>query len=303
MRIYIAGPMRGLPDYNFPAFDAARDFLAGLGHDVINPADLDRVSGAVVESGGHVAANSLFSVEDVLRRDFAAICSCDAVAFLPGWERSSGSLAERRVAVDVGCQLWRVDPIARTLEREVVVALSGYARAGKDTVAKILKERQRFATGAFADALKLVLAKLDPIICDDIRLSDIAGGMEEAKALPEVRCLLQRLGTEAGRKVLGPDVWVRSLLDRPPVRLAVSDCRFVDEAEAVRARGGIIIRVNRPGFGPINGHVSETALDGYDFDAVLVNDGSIEDLAAKVEAIVPALGLCQSTARQLSGVA
>ncbi|MHB1973804.1 MAG: deoxynucleotide monophosphate kinase family protein [Acidimicrobiales bacterium] len=303
MRIYVAGPMRGLPDYNFSAFDAARDFLAGLGHDVVSPADIDRLAGFVVERGGRVALTPSFSIEGALRRDFAAICSCDAVAFLPGWEASSGSLAERRIALDVGCQLWRVDPGAGTFEREVVVGLSGYARAGKDTVAQILVQRHGFVTGAFADALKLVLAKLDPIICDDIRLSDIAGGMEEAKALPEVRCLLQRLGTEAGRNVLGADVWVRSLLDRPPVRLAVSDCRFVDEAEAVRARGGLVVRVDRPGFGPVNGHVSETALDGYDFDAVLVNDGSIEDLSAKVEAIVPALGGCQSTARRLAGAA
>ncbi|MHB1846903.1 MAG: DUF4406 domain-containing protein, partial [Deltaproteobacteria bacterium] len=40
----MAGPMRGLPDYNFSAFDAARDFLAGLGHDVVSPADIDRLA-------------------------------------------------------------------------------------------------------------------------------------------------------------------------------------------------------------------------------------------------------------------
>ena len=292
MRIYIAGPMRGIANYNFPAFDAARDLLTRLGHDVVSSADIDRASGFVTEHDGAVDVTPAFSIAAALRKDFAAISSCDAVAFLPGWEASAGSLAERRVATDVGCELWRVDPAAGTFEREVVVGLSGYAHAGKDTVATMLVERLGFASGSFAAALKRMLVALDPIVLDGRRMSEVDGATaatpdgpvltETAKQIPEVRRLLQRLGTEAGRRVLGEDIWVRTLLERAPARLVVSDCRFPNEAGAIRSRGGIVIRVERPGFGPINDHESEVALDGFDFDAVVVNDGTIEDLRARV---------------------
>lgn len=286
MRIYLAGPMRGIANYNFPAFDAARGLLVDLGHEVVSPADLDRASGFVDERGGRVLTTEAFSIEAALRQDFRAITTCDAVAFLPGWERSSGSLAERRVATEVGCELWRVDPAGRTFEREVVVGLSGYARAGKDTLARILVERHGFAQGSFAAALKRMLCALDPYIAGHVRLCDVEGGIEEAKAYPEVRRLLQRLGTEAGRQVLGDDVWVRALFDRSPVRMVVSDCRYANEAAAIRSRGGLVLRVERPGCGPINGHSSETALDDYDFDAVIDNDGTIEDLATKLADVI-----------------
>ena len=290
MRVYIAGPMRGIVNYNFPAFDTARDMLVGLGHDVVSPADLDRAAGFVDEQDGAVELTSEFSIEKALRQDLAAICSCDVVAFLPGWEISAGSLAERRVAVDVGCQLWRVYPLAGTLEQEVLVGVSGYARAGKDTVAHILVDRHNFARGSFAAAMKRILVGLDPLVDDGVRLSsviaELPGGLEDAKAVPEVRRLLQRLGTEAGRSALGADVWVKALLERVPGRLVVSDCRFPNEAAAIRSRGGLVLRVERPGCGPVNGHVSETALDDFDFDSVIYNDGSLEDLANKIEAVL-----------------
>ena len=300
MRTYIAGPMRGLANYNFRAFDAARDFLIGLGHDVVSPADIDRAAGFVTERDGVVELTPAFSIDKALRQDFKAITTCDAVAFLPGWEASSGSLAERRVAIDVGCALWRIDPGAGTFEREVVIGLSGYARAGKDTAARIIVERHGFVRAAFADALKQVLVGLDPLVPDGVHLStilaELPGGIEDAKAIPEVRQLLQRLGNEAGRSVLGEDVWVRTLFERCPVRTVISDCRYPNEAEAIRARGGLVIRVERPGYGPINGHTSEIALDGFDFDSVIDNDGTVEDLADKLEAVLSSSRLSSDAA-------
>ena len=296
MRVYIAGPMRGIVNYNFPAFDTARDMLVGLGHDVVSPADLDRAAGFVDEQDGAVELTSEFSIEKALRQDLAAICSCDAVAFLPGWETSAGSLAERRVAMDVGCGLWRVDPAAGAFEQEIVVGFSGYARSGKDTAAACLLEHG-FVRGAFADKMKAALIALDPIVDDGRRLSEIEGAVvqtpsgptvsEEAKQRPEVRRLLQRLGTEAGRKTIGEDVWVKALLDAGmPARLAITDVRFPNEADAIRALGGLVVRVERPGVGPINGHESETALDGCDFDLVVVNDGTPDALAGEMEEVL-----------------
>src|SRR5690606_37876633 len=120
-----------------------------------------------------------------------------------------------------------------------------------------------------------------------------AFGWEYAKIkYPEVRALLQRAGTEAGRKVLGSDVWVDALFrehaDTPA--LVIPDVRFPNEAQAIVDRGGLVIRIDKPHQGPARdklgrAHVSETALDYWPFDHVIVNDGRVRDLHAKLFAI------------------
>ncbi len=173
-----------------------------------------------------------------------------------------------------------------------LIGLSGYARAGKDTAAQVLNTDgwQRIA---FADVLRDFLARLDPVIADKgngpMRLSQVLetwgwDGYKETIFSGEIRGLLQRLGTECGRQVIGENVWVDAAfkdLD-PDGRYAISDCRFLNEAEAVRSRGGKVIRIERPGIGPANSHASETSLDAYDFDAVIVNDDSHEVLRQRL---------------------
>lgn len=110
-KVYIAGPMRGIPVWNFQAFDSARDRLLKLGYEVISPADIDRQ-----EWGGdpltnrellqrlesEVAAWGLEEIREVARRDLLAILECDALALLPGWEMSTGSRAEYFLAKWLG---------------------------------------------------------------------------------------------------------------------------------------------------------------------------------------------------------
>jgi hypothetical protein len=65
----------------------------------------------------------------------------------------------------------------------------------------------------------------------------------------------------------------------------ITDVRFPNEAQAIKDRGGIIIRIERPGGESHCGgaHASETALDDYDFDIVINNDGTIDELIDKVK--------------------
>lgn len=99
--VYIAGPMRGIPLFNFPAFDKAKAILEERGHKVISPADLDRDSGF---DPLKVSANYEWSgfaneeLRDAIRRDLEAIQKCDAIYMLAGWEDSTGATAERAVA-------------------------------------------------------------------------------------------------------------------------------------------------------------------------------------------------------------
>lgn len=103
MRIYLAGPMTGIPYYNFPAFDTAADALRGLGHEVFNPADNDRMNGFDPEflnlSEGKDAALHGFDLRKALLEDLTWIChNADAIAVLDNWVYSRGAQAEIALA-------------------------------------------------------------------------------------------------------------------------------------------------------------------------------------------------------------
>lgn len=83
-RIYIAGPMTGLPDYNFPAFNEVAARLRAAGHRVENPA----------ENGAPEGERYV----DYLRRALAQLLLCEEVRVLPGWQRSRGASLEVRIA-------------------------------------------------------------------------------------------------------------------------------------------------------------------------------------------------------------
>lgn len=183
-----------------------------------------------------------------------------------------------------------------------LIGLAGVARSGKDTVANFLVEHHGFTRMAFADAVREMLYRVDPLIeipIDDEtlyigRVAEYVDGFgwEAAKALPEVRRLLQRLGTDAGRAVLGEDVWVDALFGSARIgRLVISDCRFANEVKAIRQEGGFVLRVERPGVGPVNAHVSERALGDFTPDETIHNDGTLEDLHEEVERVMESLGV------------
>lgn len=93
MKVYIAGPMRGIPDYNFPAFDAASEKWKAAGHTPFSPAAVDRAC--------HVDSSAELT-EALCRRvimlDITLILHSDAIALLPGWENSSGVAVELALA-------------------------------------------------------------------------------------------------------------------------------------------------------------------------------------------------------------
>lgn len=93
--VYLAGPMRGLPDANYPAFDAARDRLTSLGWEVISPADLDRQAGVQPDAEGNIS-NSL--LREAMSRDLPKLCMADAIYLMPGWRQSEGAFAEYNLA-------------------------------------------------------------------------------------------------------------------------------------------------------------------------------------------------------------
>jgi hypothetical protein len=105
-----------------------------------------------------------------------------------------------------------------------------------------------------------------------------------------VRHMLQTLGTEYGRQCLHPNVWLicwQKQAQRHSLVVA-DDVRFPNEAELVRSMGGEMWLVRRPDTERVTEHASEGSLDDFDFDHVIENDGTLEELRTKVLAAMDA---------------
>lgn len=111
MKLYLAGPMQGYPDFNFPAFHQAAASLRAQGHMVFSPAEKDiekHGEDAYLSKTGDIAdANAKgFSLRDALYEDTKFIClEADGIAMLPGWENSQGAQAEWALARALGHQI------------------------------------------------------------------------------------------------------------------------------------------------------------------------------------------------------
>ena len=103
---YLAGPMRGYDQFNFPAFDEAAATLRGWDWDVLSPAEHDRLEGF------DETKNSLggFDMAAAMRWDIGAVLDADAIVLLPGWENSAGVAIELSVARAIGIEVWEYDP-------------------------------------------------------------------------------------------------------------------------------------------------------------------------------------------------
>ncbi|MDT0355666.1 DUF4406 domain-containing protein [Herbaspirillum huttiense F1] len=87
MKLYLAGPMTGLPDLNFPRFHEEAARLRALGHEIVNPAELNPTSNDWLEC---------------MRIDIRELVMCDGVALLEGWHQSRGATLEHDIGVRLG---------------------------------------------------------------------------------------------------------------------------------------------------------------------------------------------------------
>ena len=111
---YIAGPMRGIPEFNFPRFMAADALLSGFGWHVYNPArhDLDTGSVSILDPGyptGDVNGLPRFDLDEAFQWDEAAIRVSDALVLLDGWALSAGAHREYRLARSLDKDIFRLE--------------------------------------------------------------------------------------------------------------------------------------------------------------------------------------------------
>ena len=177
-----------------------------------------------------------------------------------------------------------------TLERRIVKAFA------KHTVTTIKPSH-----------VTMAVRRLDPLLAGDQRLTEVLGAVdgdwnrlkEDSGDVPfetavEIRRLQQVLATEVAREMISTTIWVdtamaavRQSMDRG-VSVVISDCRFDNEAQAIKNAGGIVARIDRPSLNgrPVDGHASEQGVADDLVDAVITNDGTLADLHASTDQLI-----------------
>lgn len=177
----------------------------------------------------------------------------------------------------------------------IVLGLTGAAGSGKDAAAAFLVE-DGYTRIAFADPLRAMALSLNPIVsCNSAihRLSDAVEtyGWDVAKReYPEVRGILQRLGTDVIRNHVSDTFWVdrafAGIKKNGTGKYVLTDVRFPQEFRSIVEANGIIVKISRPGLEALPGnHVSETALSGIDSDLIIDNDQDLEFLGTSIRAL------------------
>lgn len=208
----------------------------------------------------------------------------------------------------------------------MIIGINGYAGSGKDTIGIIiqflnsygtanvtleelvadykthewwLEEQSGWEIKKWAGKLKTIASLLTGIPVEKFEDQEF----KKTDLGPEwgmtVRDFLQRLGTDGLRNGLHENTWVNALMadyncvpaDRAPngwdcSNWIITDTRFPNEAQAIKDRGGIIIRVDRPGVTAINAHPSETALDNWEFDHKIWNGSDMVALMFTMHGIL-----------------
>ncbi len=173
-----------------------------------------------------------------------------------------------------------------------IIGVSGAAGAGKDTAASIMQSRYGFGKALFAGPLKAGLCAMfgwDPALLEDREWKE--------RVIPDIgkspRQLMQTLGTEWGRQLVNPDLWL--LLAQRQIEAAranglpgvvFTDCRFPNEANLIHYHGGVVVRIVRENAGAVAAHSSEAGLPDDLVDGTVFNDGAIDDLRGALDGLL-----------------
>jgi hypothetical protein len=173
--------------------------------------------------------------------------------------------------------------------RPRLIGFCGRAGAGKTFAATHLVSNCGYTRVRYAEPLKAMMRALG------LTEAETDGGAKERPCAllggQTPRRAMQTLGTEWGRDLIAPDLWVRAwgrcadrILDGGGA-VVVDDVRFADEASAIWSRGGVLIHVERPGSGSATGssHVSERG--GFPYDFGMVNTGEVAAFRAMLDAL------------------
>lgn len=120
MKLYVAGPMSGYPEMNFPAFHAEAARLRGMGFQIVNPAEIN--------------ADPTAGWLECMRADIRELVTCDGIALLPGWEQSRGATVEHTLARGLGLRIYQA--------RHLIGLAGDMAVISQDAVVELLDEAE-----------------------------------------------------------------------------------------------------------------------------------------------------------------
>jgi len=168
-----------------------------------------------------------------------------------------------------------------------LIGIAGRARSGKDTVANFIIAAIGGYRYGFADPIRAMLVPLG------VDMSDPYWQARKEEPIPALgvspRRMMQTLGTEWGRQLIHPDLWLlmahQRLLQSGP-GMVIPDVRFENEAAWIRKHGGRIIHVIRPDVNAVEAHASEDGIEVQDTDVRLFNSGTLEELQLSVRELL-----------------
>ncbi len=173
----------------------------------------------------------------------------------------------------------------------LIIGLNGLAHSGKDTLAREYSLKAKCYNVAFADPLRAMISVLGVKI-EDMLDTEKKNDPQYGFLGKSPRYLLQTLGTEWGRTLVNDNIWIevakRRIDDSEKLGyeiVFVTDCRFDNEAEAIKSWGGRIVRIIRPNSeayqksvesGGVKNHASEAGLKLENIDFTIYNDSTIK---------------------------
>ena len=100
MRVYVSGPMRGVPNFNYPRFNAVAQILRDHGHEVVNPVEVGKAFGKPERINADEGL-----LREVVKAEAALVPTCEAICLIKGWQRSVGAKRELQIALAMGMEV------------------------------------------------------------------------------------------------------------------------------------------------------------------------------------------------------
>lgn len=176
------------------------------------------------------------------------------------------------------------------MRKPLLIGLAGPARSGKDTVANyIVNNNDDFFPTSFAAPIRQFIADLLGITLEELE------GVKDNYYEPldtTPRHMMQTLGTEWGREIVNPNIWIILGMQRVDgakqlgLSSVLSDIRFNNEADVIRENGGIMVHIRRSDAKKVSAHSSEIGVSVQKEDFVIDNDSSLNALYRQTETML-----------------